>query len=197
MTRHAMIWRLMARRLMSDNSGLAIVEFAFAAPLLISMFCGVYLTYDMVTCAGKVSQAARTISDLTTQYHQISTAQITAVLSNSGYVLSPYDVSQAKMRVSEVQITDISHAKVVWSMATSNGVALSVGATVNLPTGMAPPLMIPDPTAIPARAGGYLIVGETSYAYSPAFAQGWVQPATLYNRYFMLPRYSLSVDKVG
>jgi len=146
----------------------------------------------MVTCGRKVSLTAHTITDLTSQYGSVSSANLTAVLSNSAYVLAPYSTATATLRISEIQVTDASHATVVWSQA-QNGTALVVGTIVNLPTNMAPPLMVPNPTANPATVGGYFIMGDISYPYVPAFGQGYLPSPTLYNRYFMLPRLSNSV----
>ena len=175
------------RSLRRDTSGVAFVEMALLAPVLFLMYCGAYVVSDMVTCGRKVSLTARTITDLTSQYGSVSTANLTAVLSNSAYVLAPYDLTKAQLRISEVQVTDASHAKVVWSQA-QNATALQVNAVVTLPTNMAPSLMVPSNAN--NQTGGYFIMGEISYPYSPAFGGGWLPTPNLYNRYFMLPRLS-------
>lgn len=180
------VWRA-GLRLARDKSGVAFVEMALLAPVLFLMYCGAYVISDMVTCGRKVSLTARTITDLTSQYGSVSSANLTAVLSNSAYVLAPYDSTKAQLRISEVQVTDASHAKVVWSQA-QNATALQVNAVVNLPTNMAPALMIPSSSN--NNTGGYFIMGEISYSYSPLFGGGWIPSPNLYNRYFMLPRLS-------
>jgi len=180
------------RALSRDCSGAALVEMAIVAPLLFLMYSGSYVVSDMVTCGRKVSLTAHTITDLTSQYGSVSTADLTAVLSNSAYVLAPYSTATATLRISEIQVVDASHATVVWSRA-QNGTALVPGAIVTLPTNMAPPLMVPNPSANPATAGGYFIMGEIAYPYVPTFGQGYLPSPILYNRYFMLPRLSNSV----
>jgi len=180
------------RQLARDCSGTAMVEMAIVAPVLFLMFTGCYVVSDMVTCGRKVSLTAHTITDLTSQYGSVSPTTLSAVLSNSAYVLAPYSTATATLRISEVQVTDASHASVVWSQA-QNGTALVPGAIVNLPTNMAPPLMIPNPSASPPTVGGYFVMGEISYPYVPAFGGGWLPSPVLYNRYFMLPRLSNSV----
>lgn len=174
-------------RLARDKSGVAFVEMALLAPVLFLMYCGAYVISDMVTCGRKVSLTAHTITDLTSQYGSVSTANLTAVLSNSAYVLAPYDSTKAQLRISEVQVTDASHAKVVWSQA-QNATALAVNTVVTLPTNMAPALMIPSSSN--NQTGGYFIMGEISYSYTPLFGGGWIPSPNLYNRYFMLPRLS-------
>ena len=179
--------RRLVGALRRDTSGVAFVEMALLAPLLFLMYAGAYVVSDMVTCGRKVSLTARTITDLTSQYGSVSTTNLTAVLSNSAYVLAPYDATKAQLRISEVQVTDASHAKVVWSQA-QNATALQVNAVVTLPANMAPSLMIPS--SANNQTGGYFIMGEISYTYAPAFGGGWLPTPNLYNRYFMLPRLS-------
>lgn len=182
-------FRRLLRTVLADRSGAAFVELALVAPVLVVFYCGSYVVSDMVTCGRKVSLAARTITDLTTRYGAVTSTDVTAVLSNSALVLAPYSSSTAAMRVSEVQVTDASHAKVVWSKA-QNGAALTVGTTINLPANLAPPLMQPDTTVTPNKPGAYFILGEVNYPYTPLFGGAILPSPTLYDRYFMLPRLS-------
>ena len=178
------------RRLAHDRSGVAYIEMALLAPVLFMMYCGSYVVSDMVTCGRKVSLTARTITDLGSQYGTVTTTQLQAVLTNSKYVLAPYDASLTGTRISEIQITDASHAKVVWSQK-QNATALAVGTVINLPTNMAPPMMIPSSSN--GNTGGMMIMGEISYTYTPAFGGGWLPSPNLYNRYFMLPRLTTTI----
>ena len=179
------------RALARDRSGAALIEFALMAPVLMLMYCGAYVVSDMVTCGRKVSLAARTITDLGSQYASLTSAQAAAILTNSAYVIAPYSATNANMRVSEIQVTDASHAVVVWSNG-PNGAALATGAIVNLPANMAPIDMQPNVATL--TPGSYFIMGEVSYSYTPAFGMGWLPSPSLYNRYFMLPRVSTSVQ---
>lgn len=187
------------RHLAHDRSGVAYIEMALLAPVLLLMYCGSYVVSDMVTCGRKASLTARTITDLASQYGTISTTQAAAVLSNSQYVLAPYNSANAGMRVSEVQVVTASTAKVVWSQA-QNATPLAVGTVVNLPTNLAPALMVPNTTTDTTdkahynnNTGGMLVMGEISYAYTPAFGGGWLPSPNLYNRYFMLPRLTTTI----
>ncbi|WP_353230679.1 TadE/TadG family type IV pilus assembly protein [Novosphingobium sp.] len=179
-----------AQALARDRSGVAFVEMALLTPVLFLMYTGAYVVSDMVTCGRKVSLTARTITDLTSQYGSVSSANLTAVLSNSAYVLAPYNSANAGLRISELQVTDASHAKVVWSKG-QNATALAVNAVVTLPTNLAPSLMIPSNAN--NQTGAFIIMGEISYAYTPAFGGGWIPSPALYNRYFMLPRLSTAI----
>jgi Flp pilus assembly protein TadG len=190
--------RKFARRLAHDRSGVAYIEMALLAPVLLLMYCGSYVVSDMVTCGRKVSLTARTITDLTSQYGSVTPTDTAAVLSNAAYVLAPYNSANAGMRISEIQVTDASHATVIWSEA-QNATALTKGSIVTLPANLAPPKMVPNTVTDTTSAvynngiGGMFIMGEISYAYTPAFGGGWLPSPTLYNRYFMLPRLTTTI----
>jgi len=177
--------------LVHDRSGSSALEMALIAPALVLMYCGSYVVSDMVTCGRKVSLSAHAVADLGSQYASLTSAQVTAILANSAYVMAPYNSSTASMRLSEIQVTDASHATVVWSQA-QNGPILATGAIVNLPTGMAPVDMQPNVTT--STPGSYFIMGEITYPYAPSFGMGWIPAPNLYNRYFMLPRVSTTVQ---
>jgi Flp pilus assembly protein TadG len=191
--------RALLHRLLRNRDGIAYIEFAIIAPVLMLMYCGSYVVSDMVTCGRKVSLTAHTITDLTSQYGSISTTQVTAVFTNAMYVLAPYNAGNATMRISEIQVTDASHASVVWSEvvtgtpSSSNTIAtgLAAGTVVTLPTNLAPPLMVPSSSN--NNTGAYFIMGEISYPYTPLFGSSWLPSPTLYNRYFMLPRLTSSI----
>ena len=188
----ARLWhRLGLRKLAQDRSGVAYIEMALLAPVLLMMYCGSYVVSDMVTCGRKVSLTARTITDLGSQYGSVTVVQLQAVLTNSQYVLAPYNAANAGTRISEVQVTDASHAVVVWSQAQGKANALAVNSVVNLPANMAPPLMVPS--ASNGNTGGMFIMGEIAYSYTPSFGGGWLPSPNLYNRYFMLPRLTTTI----
>lgn len=178
------------RRLARDRTGVAYIEMALLAPVLLLMYCGSYVVSDMVTCGRKASLTAHSIADLGSQYGSVTTTDLTAVMTNSKYVLAPYDASIAGVRISEVQVTDASHANVVWSKA-QNTTALTVGSSVTLPANMAPALMIPSSSN--GNIGGMFVMGEVTYPYTPAFGGGWLPAPNLYNRYFMLPSLTTTV----
>lgn len=182
--------RSLYRRMLPDISGAAIAEFALAAPVLVLFYCGAYTMSDAIACDRKVVRTARTLTDMTSRYAAVTNSDLQAILDSSAFVLAPYGGSAAWMRITEVQVTDASHAKVVWSKA-KNGTALTVGTTLDLPTGLAPTLMQPDVSV--GRAGSFFLLGEAGYTYTPLFGAAIMPKSDLYTRQFMLPRLSDSV----
>lgn len=186
--RLAQIWH----RFCADRTATAVTELALVAPVLILLYCGAYTISDAAACNRKVSRVSRTIADTTSRYAAVTTTDLTTILDNSALVLAPYQTAKGSMRISQVQVTDASHAKVVWSKA-KNGAALATGAAVTLPTNLVPALMLPDLTKTPAKAGTFFLMAEVSYSYTPLFGATIMPAPTLYSKVYMLPRLSDSV----
>jgi Flp pilus assembly protein TadG len=172
------------RRLMQDRSGSTLVEFAVSLPVLIGLYVSIFTLSDQMAASRKVTATTRTITDLVTRSVSISTSGLDTVLAASAQVLAPYDLADASVRVSQLQVTGATSARVVWSQA-RNGTALTVGDTVTLPSGV-------------AATNAYLIMGEVNYTYHPALntaalGLGSSADMTLYDRTFMSPRNSAAV----
>jgi len=178
------------RDLLADRTATAVTELALVAPVLILLYCGAYTISDAAACNRKVARVARTIADVTSRYPAVTNTDLNTILGDSALVLAPYATSKGSMRITQVQVTDANHAKVIWSKA-KNGTAMVAGTTVNLPANLVPTQMLP--TTSPVKAGAYFLLGEASYSYTPAFGAQIMPAPTLYSKIYMLPRLSDSV----
>jgi len=163
-------------QLLRDASGATVVEFALIAPLLLLLYLGGYGLSDAIACNRKVTTTARSVADLVSRSSAVSESYVSTALGASSQVMAPYKISSALVRVSEVKVTGTTTAQVIWSRATG-GTALTTGASVAMPSGM-------------ASTGSYMILGEVSYTYVPVEAWGASQAMTLSDRVFMSPRLS-------
>jgi Flp pilus assembly protein TadG len=131
------------------RAGVALVEFAIAVPVLITLYLGAFVLSDEISCSRKVTVTARTVTDLTTRYASMTSTQLATIMASSAQVLAPYPVNKASVRVSELLVT--GSTQVVWSQAnaasgTATIPALTVGSTITLPANM-------------ATTGTYLVLG--------------------------------------
>jgi Flp pilus assembly protein TadG len=173
------ILRARLRTLVPDKSGVALVEFAFVAPLLLLMFLGGYQLTDAITCNRKVTITARAVADLTSQYALISASQVQTLLSASNQIMWPYNASNAMMRVSILNIDGSGNATVGWSQAL-NGTKRTANTSVTLPSG----------TGLTNTA---VVYGEVQYTYTPAFTYGLLGTTTLTQNVIMMPRLSSTI----
>ena len=163
-------------RLRRDSRGVTVVEFALIAPILLTLYLAGFSLSDAIACQRKVTLTARTVSDLASRYSSMSATDADTVLAVSTQVLSPYNAARAQIRLSEVRVTSSTAAQVVWSRSL-RGTPLTVGSSITLSANM-------------AATGSYLILGETSYAFTPTFAFGAAQAMTLSDQTIMSPRLS-------
>jgi Flp pilus assembly protein TadG len=164
------------RALRSDRRGNAMIEFAVAAPVMILLYVGGYTLSDVIACNRKVTITARTIADLTTRYSSVTESDVQNILNVSTQVLTPYSAGNAAAGVAELQVTDATHAKVIWTRPVSD-TSLVVNSSVVIPTSM-------------AAVGTYMIMGRVTYTYTPNVKFTNTGTMKLADTILMLPRVS-------
>jgi len=144
-------------RLRRDGRGVAAVEFALIAPVMVLLYLGGTELTRVLSVDRKVSLAARVASDLVArQTNSVMTAaELTTALDGASAMLAPYSTTPLSLVVSSVVIDASGKATVSWS-ATRGGTARSKGSAVTLPAGI-------------AVNSSSLIWAEASYAYPSLF----------------------------
>lgn len=138
----------------SDAGGLAAIEFAFIAPMLILAYFAVAELCGAMLAERKTSHVAAAIGDLVTQYSSLQPGDVANVFAAGQAIMSPNSTTGLKMRVSEVQENATgTAASVLWSCSSSNWTALAAGTPETL-----------QPNLITANQS--LVMAETRYAYS-------------------------------
>jgi Flp pilus assembly protein TadG len=171
------------RALAHERRGIAAIEFAVLLPLFILLYLGTFEIGQGVSINLNNALAARTVTDLASQYTTIYNADMTNILGASSTVLAPYPAQPLSVTVSEVTVDQNGKATIAWS-DTLNGTARAVGQTVTLPAGMNVP-------------GSYLIWGETQYVYTPSLGYILTGSITLSSQIFMSPRNNPLVYRVN
>ncbi|GBQ92573.1 Flp pilus assembly protein TadG [Acetobacter nitrogenifigens DSM 23921 = NBRC 105050] len=174
-----MTWREFLVAFRSARSGVAAIEFALAAPVLILLMVGAYELEDALTVSRKVTTVAHTIANLATQYTSMSDSDADLVLQASELVLQPYSVATAQLIVSEVSVSTSGDATIVWSKGL-NATPRATGSSVTLPSG----------TSTTTSA---VILGEVTYTYTPPLANSVIPKLTMYQSLYMAPRQSSTI----
>jgi Flp pilus assembly protein TadG len=162
---------------LKDRSGLAAVEFALIAPVMIVMFYGAVELSSAVDCSARVSRVASTVADLVAQETAISTADATNIFSASNAILFPYASANAKIVVTSL-VTDAS-GKVTVSWSESQNTGKRTSPPANIPAGILP-------------ASSSVIYAEVTYSFTPAIAY-FVGPVNLARNFYAKPRRSVKV----
>ncbi|MBV9330435.1 MAG: pilus assembly protein [Alphaproteobacteria bacterium] len=160
-----------------DKSGLSAVEFAIILPFMLMLYLGAFEITQAIAVQRMVTLTASTVANIVTQYSDISASQtMPDILNASTAVLTPYPVANAVVTVSCISIDATGNAKVAWSQAL-NGSPRPVGQVMHLPAA----LDIPNTE---------VVLGETTYAYTPLFNYLNIGTLNLNSSVYMLPRDS-------
>jgi Flp pilus assembly protein TadG len=188
------IWRRahrLAVRLLKDRRGVAAIEFAFIAPLLVVMFFGTVEYTGAIAIKRKVTTMARTVSDLTSQAAVVTDTDLANFFAASSGIMMPYSATPIAMTVSVLYVDPSSgQVRVEWSKGYN---------TAALPTRVPPPVSVPpglisrDPTTNAVLANQYLIYSHVTYTYTNATLVVLKSSVTLSDDAYTRPRQTTCV----
>lgn len=173
-------------RFIDEQRGVAAVEFALIAPLMVTAYLGSVDLTQAVMADRKVSVMASSIGDLVAQTEEITTSEINNIFDIANALMSPYDTSSIKLRVSSLEITNEKQgekrkAKVLWS----DGKSKPAYAKDTI-------LLVPESIAANAST---VIFTEANYTFTPLFGQIITSAIDFEDSYYHVPRSSDSVER--
>jgi len=163
------------------RGGLAAVEFALIAPVMLVTFFGLLELSMALSCNTRVNNMASTAADLVAQETAVSSSDTANVFGAATAILYPYATSGAKLVVSSLVDDGHGGAKVAWSDA-QNGAPRTAGSSVSVPSGL-----------IVSGSGGSVILAEITYAYTSPTLMVLSGPVTMKASFYSKPRRSLTV----
>jgi Flp pilus assembly protein TadG len=180
-------------RFSTDRRGVAAVEFALIAPLMVTMYFGVAELTEGLMTSRKVSAVASTIGDLTAQAASTSTTQVSDIFTVGQTVMQPYPVTGTtlRMRISSVTVDANGSPKVDWSQGTSGLTGLAKGAVVALPLATKAAPSDPDKPFI--GSGQSVIVAEAHYAFASPVARYMPAISDMHDTLYLAPRQGVQV----
>jgi Flp pilus assembly protein TadG len=146
-------------RFAGDGGGVAAVEFAFIAPVLLSLYFVTMEVSQAIEINKKVGRVASMTADLVTQQQAITPTELDAILKIGESILQPYNRSSATITITAIQITDEDSPKVLvaWSRKLQGGTT-GAGAAKNSTT------TVPDKLKI---RNTFLVRVESDLSYKP------------------------------
>lgn len=160
-------------RLRRDEAGVAALEFAFLAPVMLVMLLGTIEISRGISVDRRFSLATSRVSDLVTREKTLGatpTDTLFGITKSAQTIMSPFDSSTLKLKVVSVMAikADTTQGTVKWAYdCTSTGCSVSSSTTTCQPYTL--------------RAGlvsqyGSVIVVESKYNFSPLFTS-WAENA--------------------
>ena len=95
---------LAALSLAGDRRGVAALEFALVAPLLLSLYFVTMEVAQAIETNKKVSRAASMVADLVTQQQTITKSELEAIMTIGVSTIQPYNRSQLSIAVTAIVI---------------------------------------------------------------------------------------------
>lgn len=181
MTRHPRPRRRWWQR--GGRRGIAAMEFAAVAPLIVTVFLGSFQLLDAATVLRKLGDTTVQLANITAQYTTMSQTDVNNVLDASATIMAPYATTPMSIVLSEVTTDANGNATVTWSQA-YQGTALAAGTPMTMPAGFDSP------------STSYIVV-QASYAFTPSVGGGIIGSIPMSKQVIMLPRASASIPFTG
>lgn len=144
--------RTLRRFAVDEKSGLAALEFAIIAPMMILLVFGSVDLIDTLGANKRAQNATSSIADVVARDDAVSNAEIDGLWAALDVLMYPDPGTSMQMRVTSVQIDTATSARVVWSEG--HGMTARVAnTTVDLPAQMMTP-------------GTSVIMTESTYPYT-------------------------------
>ncbi len=116
-----MILTKLWRSLRKDSDGAGAVEFAFIAPVLLTLYIGSFEVTSHISLANKVSRSAGAIGDIVTRQASVNTAFLATMVEATKANLAPYEPEDLTVRITGIRIDATVSPSVLWSWDQSGG----------------------------------------------------------------------------
>lgn len=103
------------RRLRADNRGVAFLEFALIAPLLIAFYFGCVEFCLALMSQKRSNHTAAAVGDLVAQGTSLSAANLNDIFRISRTAMEPFGTARLRARVTHVTLTSTGVTSVQWS----------------------------------------------------------------------------------
>ncbi len=171
------------KRMAGDARGVAAVEFAYIAPVMMIMLLGTVEVSRAVSMDRRFGLVTSMVADLVAREKEMTADDLNAIYNIVAHIMSPYDSSSLEIAVIPVKAdpADETQTKVY-------------AATTNRPSyhGASQPGQCSDYTLTSGliSAGSSVIVVEASYSFSPLLTGDIVGSSTWTDKATLSPRNS-------
>lgn len=162
--------------ILTNRDGLAAVEFALLAPVMIVLYFGMCEFCQAYMAHKRMGHVASTVADIVARATDVKGAQLDDIFGAGEIIMKPYSGQPLSIRVSSVTRDSQGVAKIDWTRATGPApVARVKGDTV-----VVPPDVIQN--------GESLIMAEARYDYDSPVNFMMPQITSFKQAYYLRPR---------
>ena len=167
-------------RFAAASDGMAAVEFAMVAPVMIIMYFGLTELADAYDANTKATAVASTAADLIAQEKVVCDAEMTDSFTALNAIMYPFPPNSMKIRISSLIDNGNGTVKVAWSDA-QNMSPRVVNSSVTIPAGL-------------VTTGGSVIMSEVEYTYNSPAPHFFPASVPMSDTYYLHPR---KVEQIG
>jgi Flp pilus assembly protein TadG len=166
----------LARRFARDRRGVAAIEFALIAPVLVLLYCGVAELGQAFLADSRTGHAASTVGDLVAQTDTLTATNVDDIFAVGGTIMAPFPTASLQMRVTSVTADATGKPLVDWSRSYGGYPVLTAKTAVTVPVTMA--------------AGDSVIMAQSQYQYTSVIQYILPHALTYTAAYYLRPRRS-------
>jgi len=170
---------LKARGFFADKRGIAAIEFALIAPIMVAFYLITVEFQDYFTVDRKLTALTSALGDVVSQDDIVTNKEMNDVMKAIATMMTPYNTSALKMRISQVDVDNSGKAKVAWSDA-KNMSALPKGSSYALPANLQ------------VKNTSY-VISESRFSYKSVVGYVLKNGISLDRKFYIQPRY---VEKI-
>lgn len=175
---NSLISRLAARFCRADQ-GIAAVEFALIAPILLVLYLGSIDVSQGISADRKLSLVAGTLGDLVAQTQDtLGLSMLNDYFAASEAIMMPFEGSQTAMALTIVHVDSGGVARVRSARGVNGATPLDVNTVYPLPAEIAN-----------LARNGYVVASEAWYSYRPIIGYVITTEIPLYKQFFHIPRF--------
>ena len=178
--RTALKFRRQLRRFSRDRDGVSAVEFAIVLPVMLTLYIGGVEVGEGFAMKFKATLAARTVTDLASQFVSINGTNMQNILGAASTVMTPYPTSSMVVTLSELTVNGSGQGVVQWSCSL-NGTAHATNAKLTMPTNL-------------QTSGITLLYGEVTYPYTPSIGYVLTGTYNINQTMYFFPRMSSTIS---
>ena len=144
------------RRLLADRRGVAALELALTAPMMLIMFFGVIEVTQLIRVNNKLTLASQAIENVVAGQGTATLVSVTNAYQGGELVMAPFVTLTAPLAVTVASVTfDASGnaSSLAWQISEGGAASMTVASACNLASGL-------------GLANDSVIVVQASYSYS-------------------------------
>lgn len=177
------------RKFRRAQGGLAAVEFALIAPVMVTLLLGTVELCNALECHQKVTMLASTSADLVAQAKSVSATDMSNIFSAVDAIMYPFATANAKIVISSILSDGSGDGTIDWSQA-QNTTALTAGDAVTVPSGLMP-------ASECAKDACSVILAQVTYEYTSPIGRFFLGPVAMTDTFYSHPRRSTTVAYTG